>query len=89
MYFPTPSPFESEYPAILKWCDPLTVSVMEVEAVSEGVEEEKEEDEDEEGNKAFVNGPPRHTLPTPMVSTALKLGLDLNLGWVVPTMEEI
>lgn len=75
MYFPTPSPLESEYPAILKWWDPLTVSVMEVEAVSEGVEEEKEDEEEEDGNKAFVDGPPRHTLPTPIVATDLGFGL--------------
>lgn len=62
---------------------------MEVEAVSEGVEEEKEEEEDEDGNKAFVDGPPRHTLPAPIVSTDLELGLDLKLSQVLSTRNEI
>lgn len=39
MYFPIPIPFESEYPVILNWCDPLTVSVTDVDEVVAGAAE--------------------------------------------------
>ena len=38
-------PFESEYPEILNWWDPFTVSVIEVDVVVVGVEQEEDEDE--------------------------------------------
>lgn len=33
MYFPTPIPFASEYPLIVKWCEPFTVSVTHLDRV--------------------------------------------------------
>lgn len=63
--------------------------MIEVEAVSEGVEEEKDDEEDEEGNNAFVDGPPRQTLPAPIASPDLRLGLESGLSWVSSTVEEI
>jgi hypothetical protein len=45
MYFPIPIPFSSEYPVILKWCEPFTVSVTDVE----GGRRKGDEDEEEQG----------------------------------------
>lgn len=39
MYFPIPIPFDREYPEILNWWDPLTVSVTDDEEVVAGVED--------------------------------------------------
>lgn len=56
MYFPTPIPFEREYPVILNWCDPLMVWVTEVD-----VEDAEDDEEDDEGLDV-----PLQTLPTPI-----------------------
>lgn len=40
MYFPIPIPLDSEYPVILNWWEPLTVSVIDVDEVVAGSEEE-------------------------------------------------
>ena len=48
-------PFESEYPEILNWWDPFTVSVIEVDVVVVGVEQD-EEDEDEFANVDSQHG---------------------------------
>lgn len=39
MYFPIPIPFDNEYPVILNWCEPFTVSVIDVDDVVAGAEE--------------------------------------------------
>lgn len=49
MYFPTPIPFDNEYPVILNRCEPLTVSVIDVDDVVAGPEEGVPGDEVEEG----------------------------------------
>jgi hypothetical protein len=73
MNFPTPVPLESEYPAILKWCDPSTVLVTDVDAVSEGAEEVEDEAVcGGSGRPAAApageaeEGPPRQTRPAPI-----------------------
>ena len=41
--FPIPIPFESEYPEMLNRWDPFTVSVIEVDVVVVGVEQDEDE----------------------------------------------
>ena len=52
MYFPIPIPFDSEYPVILNRCDPLTVSVNDVDDVVAGGADNGDADDDEQ----FENG---------------------------------
>lgn len=49
MYFPIPSPFDNEYPVILNWWDPLTVSVTEVDVVVCGGQDDEEDGFDDDG----------------------------------------
>lgn len=62
MYFPTPIPLASGYPAILKWCDPFTVLVTDVDAVSEGAAgAAAAAEEEEKGHDAAIGGNGRPT----------------------------
>jgi len=56
MYFPIPIPFESEYPVILNLCEPLMVSVIDVEEVVDGIEggDGDEDDDDDEFEDGLV-----------------------------------
>lgn len=51
MYFPIPIPFDSEYPVILNRCDPLTVSVNDIDDVVAGGADDGDADDEQ-----FENG---------------------------------
>lgn len=60
-YFPIPIPLDKEYPLILNWCVPFTVSVIDVDEVVVGAgEDEVAGDEEEDGLEASIT-----TLPIP------------------------
>jgi len=68
----------------LKWWEPFTVLVTDVDAVSEGAEEGEAEDDAasvENGRPAAgetEEGPPRQTRPAPIAEKRIEIGLGFH-----------